>query len=152
MTNAPGPEDWRYPYGTQQRYHLHHPHLFCSNVDETIDFYRKWFDAEVVWDGGVADARNVFMKIGIGAMHLYDQAPRGSGKNAIHHIGMQVVGLGELYDRMTAAGLQIPNPIRHLGQGGGYFMLGGPDDVVIEVFEPGTTREPVVQDYYGFKD
>jgi hypothetical protein len=35
-------------------------------------------------------------------------------------------------------------------RGGGYFMLGGPDGVVIEVFEPGKLREPVVRDYYGF--
>ena len=57
------------------------------------------------------------MKIGIGAMHLYDQPPRDIGKNAIHHLGMQVVGLAELYERMMAAGLNIPNPIRNLGSG-----------------------------------
>ena len=33
---------------------------------------------------------------------------------------------------------------------GGYFMLGGPDNVLIEVFEPGVSREQVVRDYYGF--
>ena len=29
-------------------------------------------------------------------------------------------------------------------------MLGAPDRVVIEVFEPGPLREPVVRQYYGF--
>lgn len=149
MTEQANP-DWRYPYGSEKRYHLHHPHLFASDIDATIEFYTHWFDAEVAWDGGVAGARNVFMRIGIGAMHLYDQPPRGEGKNAIHHLGMQVVGLRELYDRMKAAGLHIPNPIRELGGGGGYFMLGAPDGVVLEIFEPGPTRDRVVQEYYGY--
>lgn len=107
---------------------------------------RDWFDAEMIWDNDVAGARNVFMKIGIGAMHLYDQPPRDLGRNAVHHLGMKVVGLAELYERMKAGGLHIPNPIRDLGGGGGYFMLGGPDGAVIEVFEPGRTRDKVVQD------
>jgi len=145
-------EEWEYPYGRDQRYHLQHIHLFASDVNVTIDFYRTWFDAEVVWDGDAAGARNVFMKIGVGAMHLYDQPPRGVGKNAVHHLGMQVVGLKELYDRMKAAGLHIPNPIREFGGGGGYFMLGGPDGVVIEVFEPGRTRDRTVRNYYGFEE
>ncbi|KRR26777.1 bleomycin resistance protein [Bradyrhizobium lablabi] len=142
--------EWQYPYGTRQRYHLQHVHLFASDIDATIEFYRQWFDAEVIWDGGVVGARNVFIKIGIGAMHLYDQPPSGDGKNAVHHLGMQVVGVHEVYDRMKSAGLHIPNPIRPTGGGGGYFMLGAPDGVVIEVFETGALRETVVRDYYGF--
>lgn len=66
------PEDWRYPYGSPTRFHLQHTHLFASDIEATIAFYRTWFDAEVVRDGVYAQARNVFMKIGIGAMHLYD--------------------------------------------------------------------------------
>lgn len=142
---------WRFPYGSDARYHLQHIHLFATDLAATIAFFRDWFDAELVWDGDVAGARNVFMKIGIGALHLYEQPPRDHGRNAIHHIGMQVVGIEELYDRMTSAGLHIPNPIRKLPGGGGYFMLGGPDGIVIEIFEPGATRDPVVRRYYGLE-
>ena len=143
--------DWLFPYGSDQRYHLHHSHLFASDIEATIAFYETWFDAKVVWDGGVRGARNVFMKIGVGAMHLYDQPPRDIGKNAIHHLGMQVVGLTELYERMRAAGLNIPNPIRNLGGGGGYFMLEAPDNVLLEVFEPGLSKYESVRTYYGFE-
>ncbi|PZQ65099.1 MAG: VOC family protein [Phenylobacterium zucineum] len=146
---ASGEAAWAYPYGQARRYHLQHTHFFASDLAVTLAFYTRWFDAEVVWDGDVAGARNVFMRIGIGALHFYEQPPRGLGRNAMHHLGMQVVGIRELYDRMKAAGLHIPNPIRELSGGGGYFMLGGPDDVVIEVFEPGPGRDPVVRDYYG---
>ena len=72
--------EWLFPYGSDQRYHLHHSHLFASDIEATIAFYETWFDAKVVWDGGDSGARNVFMKIGIGAMHFYDQPPRDIGK------------------------------------------------------------------------
>ena len=144
--------EWNFPYGSEKRYHLHHIHLFASDIDVTIGFYCDWFEAQVIWDGDVAGARNVFMKVGMGAMHLYDQPPRDLGKNAVHHIGMQVVGLAELYERMKASGLHIPNPIRDFGGGGGYFMLGAPDGVLIEVFEPGLSKVPEVRRYYGFDE
>ncbi len=136
------------PYGLDDRYHLQHIHLFATDIVKTIAFYRDWFDARVTWDGDYGGARNVFMKIGIGAMHLYEQSPRDMGRNAMHHLGMQVVGLHELYGRMKAAGLHLPNPIRD-HSGGGYFMVKAPDDVLLEVFEPGKSRDPAVLAYYG---
>ena len=148
----PDNQPMRFPYGRTQRYHLQHVHLFASDLDATIAFYRDWFDGEVAWDGDVAGARNIFMKIGIGAIHFYEQPPRELARNAIHHLGMQVVGIEELYDRMKAAGLHIPNPIRKLEGGGGYFMLGGPDAVVIEIFEPGRGRDPKAMEYYGYEN
>ena len=140
----------RFPYGSQQRYHLQHVHLFAQDIEQSIAFYRDWFDAHVAWDGGYAGSRNVFLKIGIGALHLYDQAPRALGRNAVHHLGMQVVGLQDLFNRMHAAGLHLPNPIRH-AQGGGYFMLQAPDNVLIEAFEPGPGRDNAVLTYYGYR-
>ncbi len=137
-----------HPYGREERYHLQHIHLFASDLDLTIAFYTRWFDARVSWDGDYSGARNVFMKIGIGAMHLYEQPPRDLGRNAVHHLGFQVVGLLDLYTRMKAAGLHLPNPIREVG-GGGYFMVQAPDNVVLEVFEPGPSRDPRVMEYYG---
>lgn len=150
MTRAdtPHPPSRSHPYGRDDRYHLQHVHLFASDIDATLAFYTTWFDAHVVWDGDYGGARNVFVKIGIGAMHLYEQAPRDLGRNAVHHLGMQVVGLHELYGRMKAAGLHLPNPIRESG-GGGYFMVKAPDDVLLEVFEAGATRDPRVLAYYG---
>lgn len=61
---------------------------------------------------------------------------------------MQVVGLDELHERMTAAGLSV-RALKRSG-GSGYFMLEAPDGVLIEVFEPGPQREDAVRVYYGF--
>lgn len=146
--NSPPTHSRAHPYGLEARYHLQHVHLFASNIEATLAFYTRWFDARVVWDGDYGGARNVFVKIGIGAMHLYEQPPRDLGRNAVHHLGMQVVGLRDLYDRMKAAGVHLPNPIRE-HSGGGYFMVKAPDDVLLEVFEPGTSRDLRVLEYYG---
>ena len=140
----------RYPYERTQRYHLQHTHLFAQDLDASIALYQRWFDAEVMWDGDYGGARNVFVKVGIGALHFYEQAPRDLGRNAFHHLGMQVVGLPDLYERMQAAGLHLPKPIRESG-GGGYFMVQAPDQVLIECFEPGPGRDPKVLAYYGYE-
>lgn len=145
---APGAHSREHPYGLPDRYHLQHIHLFASNIDTTIAFYQRWFDAKIAWDGDYGGARNVFMKIGIGAIHLYEQQPKDFGRNAVHHLGMQVVGLRDVYDRMKAAGVDLPNPIRE-HSGGGYFMVKAPDDVMLEVFEAGRDRDPRVLEYYG---
>ncbi len=147
MNNSLPPEP-TLPYGSDRRFHLQHVHLFASDLDTSIGFYRNWFDGVVVWDGEYAATRNVFMKIGIGAIHFYEQPPRGDGRNAVHHIGMQVAGIHELYGRMKAAGLHLPNPVRE-HDGGGYFMVAAPDNVLLEVFEPGAGRTAAVRHYYG---
>jgi catechol 2,3-dioxygenase-like lactoylglutathione lyase family enzyme len=142
----------RFPYGSPARYHLQHAHLFASDLELTLAFYRRWFDARVVWDGDVGGARNVFVQIGKGALHFYGQPPRDAHRSGgIHHIGIQVAGLRDLYERMKAGGVRLPNPIRAMG-GGGYFMIEAPDHVLIELFEPGpeVDRNPALRDYFGF--
>ncbi len=44
--------------------HLHHVHLFSQDLDATVAWYRRAFDAEVYYDGDFGESRNVFMKIG----------------------------------------------------------------------------------------
>ncbi|MGH7462576.1 MAG: VOC family protein, partial [Longimicrobiales bacterium] len=102
----------------------------------------------VMWDGSYGGSRNVFMRIGIGALHFYSQPQRDQGRNAIHHLGMQVVGLEELYERMKADGIVFRNPIRK-ADGSSYIMLEAPDGVLWELFEPGIGRDRTVLRYYG---
>ena len=81
----------RHPYGSEKRYHLQHVHLFAQDLEQSIRFYQQWFDAEVMWDGDYGGARNVFMKIGIGALHFYEQPPRELRRNAVHHLHLYAV-------------------------------------------------------------
>lgn len=113
---------------------FHHAHLFASDLDATLQFYEQWFDAVVAADYEFAGARNVMVKIGSGMLNFYDQAPRHSGKNAVHHLGFQVDDLGDLVERMTAAGFDFRSPIRELPELD-YLMVEAPDGVLLEVFE-----------------
>lgn len=62
------PSARHHPYGSPQRSHLQHTHLFASDIAATIDFFARWFDGVVAWDGRFAGGRSVCMTIGIGAI------------------------------------------------------------------------------------
>ena len=68
---------------------LHHVHVFASDVDASVRFYTEVFGGEVVLDEVLAGARNVFIRIGDGRLHLYDQPPRHSAAGSIHHVGIR---------------------------------------------------------------
>jgi len=114
--------------------HLHHVHLFSYDLDGTIAWYRRAFDAEVYYDGDFGGSRNVFMKIGAGRIHFYSQPPRDNGKGAIHHIGIRTNDLAGLRDRLLQMGVRFRSGIREFGTWR-YLMCPAPDQVLIELFE-----------------
>jgi len=120
---------------TVVRSSLHHVHLMASDLKASLEFYRRWFDAEVIADFEYAGARNVFVAIGSGRLHFYEQQPRTLERNAFNHIGLLVENLDELYRRMTEAGLELPKGIQRYPDGN-YLMVQAPDRVLLELFEP----------------
>jgi len=116
------------------RARLHHTHLFASDLDASLDFYGRWFGAEVLADEVFAGARNVMVRIGDGRLNFYDQPPRDRGKNAIHHLGVQTDDLPGLVQRMSDGGVTFRKPITG-SPGVGYVMVEAPDGVLIELFE-----------------
>jgi len=113
---------------------LHHVHLFASDLEASLRFYREMFGAEVIFDGVNAGVRNVLIRIGTGRINFYDQPPRGSGPSAVHHPGIHTDDFVTLVSEMVSKGFQFRTPIRDFG-GFKYIMLEGPDNVLIEVFE-----------------
>lgn len=113
---------------------LHHVHLFASDLDESIRFYREMFGAEILFDEIVAGVRNVLIRIGTGHINFYDQPPRDTGKNAVHHLGIMTDNISALVSHMEAKDFNFRTPIRDFGELK-YIMLEGPDRVLIEVFE-----------------
>lgn len=116
------------------RVDFHHAHLMCSDIAATIAFFTRWFGAEVADDVVFAGARNVFLRIGAGRIHLYDQPPRAQGRSAIHHLGLHTDDLRGLVARMQAGGFVFRKPITEdpLGR---YVMVEAPDGVLLELFE-----------------
>jgi catechol 2,3-dioxygenase-like lactoylglutathione lyase family enzyme len=117
---------------------LHHTHLFASDVDRSIAFWRDHFGAVVVLDTEFAGARNVFMRIGEGRLHLYDQAPKHAGAGTVHHLGIETDELDALVARLKAAGVSVTEVRRHAE--GNYAMAEGPDGLLLELFQPHAER------------
>lgn len=113
---------------------FHHAHLFASDLAATLRFYERWFDAKVVADHEFAGSRNVMVQVGTGMLNFYDQAPKDTGRNAVHHLGFQVDDLADLAARMTNAGLELRSTVRELPELD-YLMLEAPDGVLLELFE-----------------
>ncbi|MBM4312782.1 MAG: VOC family protein [Deltaproteobacteria bacterium] len=129
-------------------HHLHHVHLFASDLDKSIAFYRDFFEGEVVLDMVLAGARNVFMKVGNGRIHFYDQPPRFSGRASIHHFGIQTDDIEGVVEKMGRRGVVFKKGITDAGFWK-YIMVPAPDDILIELFEVDKNNIPAAfQSYF----
>ena len=120
---------------------LHHVHIFASDIDATIAWWRDMLGSELVYDGVLAGSRNVFMRIGSGGLHLYDQPPRDQGHGAVHHLGIRSDDLRALVARMKEQGVTFRSDIREFDTWR-YIMCAAPDDVLLELFEFDPEHEP----------
>jgi catechol 2,3-dioxygenase-like lactoylglutathione lyase family enzyme len=124
------------------RVSLDHAHIFASNLDATVDFFRTMFDAAVVWDEVVAGARGVRLQIGRAFILIYDQPPKAPRGGAFHHIGIVTDDLDGLVGQMKSRGFVFQKPIQET-RAFKYVMISGPDELLIELFEchePGRWR------------
>jgi catechol 2,3-dioxygenase-like lactoylglutathione lyase family enzyme len=117
----------------------------AADLDAALAFYRDHFGGEVVADLEFAGARNVFMRVGEGALHFYDQPPNPRGP--INHLGMCVDDLDACIVELGAAGY-LPRPAVDTGIGR-YSMVEGPDGVLLEVFEPPDGLDAEWRAYFG---
>lgn len=114
--------------------HLHHTHLFAADLNATLKFYQEMFGGKILTDREMAGARNVFLAIGRGRLHFYDQAPADERRGAIHHLGIETDDLEGLVAHMKAKGFHFRKEIRDFGFWK-YVMVAGPDNVLLELFE-----------------
>lgn len=117
---------------------LDHIHLFASDIDATIAYFRTMFAAEVVWDEPAAGARNVRLALGRAFVHLYDQPPKAPRGGTVHHIGLETDDLDALVAHMKAHGAAFRNPVRDEPKFR-YVMVAGPDGLLVELYQ---CREP----------
>ncbi|WP_416899391.1 MAG: VOC family protein [Minwuia sp.] len=114
--------------------HLHHVHLFAADLDATIGWWREHLGGEVAFDGEFGGSRNVFMRVGSGRIHFYDQPLRDEGRGAVHHIGIRTGDLAALEERLRRAGIAFRSGIRDFGAWK-YIMCPAPDGVLLELFQ-----------------
>jgi len=121
--------------------HVHHVHLFASDIEKSLTFYRDAFDGKVVLDENMAGARNVFMRVGMGRIHFYDQAPSFSGRGSIHHFGIQTDDINGAVEKLKAMNVPLTKGITDIGVWK-YIMVPAPDNVLINSFRLIRTRFP----------
>lgn len=131
--------------------HMHHAHLFASDINAAVAFYRDLLGGEVVADLQMAGARNVFMKLGRGRLHFYDQPPKDQGRGAVHHLGILVEDLEATVQRLKAAGVPLKKPISDYGLWK-YVMAPAPDGVLLELFHFDPAQVPPQMRDYFFMD
>ena len=122
--------------------HIHHVHLFASDINKSINFYKEFFGGEVILDAVLAGERNVFIKIGNGRVHLYDQPPKNPVRGNIHHFGIQTDNIEEVVGNLKAKGVVLRKDITDLGFWK-YVMVPAPDDILIELFQVDKTKLPL---------
>jgi catechol 2,3-dioxygenase-like lactoylglutathione lyase family enzyme len=113
---------------------LHHVHVFASNIDATIEWWCRHMCAKVILDDKLAGARNVLLAVGTGRLNVYDQPPRDRCCGAIHHLGVRVTNLREVWRRLQVQGVTSPNGLREQ-DGWRYVMISAPDGLLLELFE-----------------
>ena len=127
--------------------HVHHVHIFASDIEKSIKFYQEFFGGKVILDSELAGARNVFMEIGHGRLHFYDQPPKNPVRGSIHHFGIQTDDIEEVVDKLRSAGVALRKGITDLGFWK-YVMVPAPDDILIELFQVNKSKLPSIFDEY----
>jgi len=128
--------------------HIHHVHIFASDIDKSIKFYKEFFGGKVILDAVLAGERNVFMKIGKGRLHLYDQPPKNPLRGNIHHFGIQTDHIEDVVGNLKLKGIALRKEITDLGFWK-YTMVPAPDEILIELFQVDKTKLPLqVVDYF----
>jgi catechol 2,3-dioxygenase-like lactoylglutathione lyase family enzyme len=121
--------------------HVHHVHIFASDIDKSVRFYEEFFCGRVILDSQVAGVRNVFMKIGNGRLHLYDQPPKNPIRGNIHHFGIQTDDIERIVSKLRSSGVVLKKEITDLGFWK-YIMVPAPDEILIELFQIDKTKLP----------
>jgi len=128
--------------------HIHHVHIFASDINKSIQFYEEVFGGKIILDMDLAGARNVFMTIGKGRIHFYDQPPKFSGRGSIHHFGIQTDDIQGIVEKLKSRGVVFTKDVADLGFWK-YIMVPAPDDILIELFEVDKKQLPAeFQSYF----
>ena len=127
------------------RINLHHAHLFASDIDKSINFYREMFGAEVLFDLEMSGARNIMIAIGTSKINFYDQPPKDLGRGVVHHLGIETEDIEALVAHMKSKGFEFKKQIKNLGIWK-YVMAEGPDHILLELFE--VVKDKIPEDQY----
>ncbi len=123
-------------------YFLDHIHLRCSDLEATIAYYKKMFDAEEIARGDAKGMPIVALEM---AGNRFAFSPKREGVDigvkpgepgwGLYQIGLKVENLDAALQALKERGAEISRGPLKVNDGLRVFFVEGPDAVEIEVME-----------------
>jgi catechol 2,3-dioxygenase-like lactoylglutathione lyase family enzyme len=123
-------------------YTFHHIHLLCSDLENTITFFRDMLGASLVCykKFGAADGATLDLNGTMVNLRVATDSEHMAGDSSVltfgyHHICVSTENVDEAYAELTGKGVEfISPPVDALGNRIAFCK--GPDNIVIEVLQP----------------
>jgi len=125
---------------------IEHVSIRCRNMEASVEFYRKMFDAKVILERTPAKGKRiVFLKIGDGMLELMEMESASEPVDAlthfgVHHIGIKVEDFESVYRDLKAKGADFVGEPWEPTPGIRLAFLRDPNGAVIELVK----RDPEV--------
>lgn len=122
--------------------YFHHVHLLCSNLDNTIGFFRDTLGASLVEykkfgaaDGATLDLNGTMINLRVAADSEEVAGDSSLLTYGYHHICVRSEDIDGAYTELTGKGVEfIAGPMEAMGNRIAFFR--GPDNIVIEILQP----------------
>ncbi|MCE2612448.1 VOC family protein [Flavobacteriaceae bacterium D16] len=111
--------------------HFHHIHLNVSDIDASLNFYKKYFGAKYVKFRGKADA--LFTEKSFLLLDHVDTPPQTHLGSSLWHIGWSGVDGHSEFDWRVKEGIEVHTPLNPLGDNHWMYFY-GPNKEVVEVY------------------
>ena len=128
-------------------YRINHVHIRAADPHATAAWYEKFFNARIVSERTVMpNTITIGMEMGGQCRLNVSSKPPGSSDErsvaelnrlGLEHFGFDVEDLEAEMERLTAAGIRVVLPITDTPTGSRLSYIEGPDDVLIELVQPG---------------
>ena len=124
------------------KYHFHHVHLLCSNLENSIDFFTGKLGASLVEhkkfgtaDGATLDLNGTMVNLRVAASHETVDSDASQPSFGYHHICVSVEDVDAANTELSGSGIEfIAGPMDAGDNRIAFFK--GPDNIVIEVLQP----------------
>ncbi len=128
-------------------YRINHVHIRAADPHATAAWYEKFFNARIVSERTVMpNTITIGMEMGGQCRLNVSSKPPGSSDErsvaelnrlGLEHFGFDVEDLEAEMERLTAEGIRVVLPITDTPTGSRLSYIEGPDDVLIELVQPG---------------
>jgi len=125
---------------------IEHVTIRCRNIENSVDYYRRMFDARVILRRNLAGSKRiVFLRIGDTMLELMDMGPASEPVDprehyGVHHIGIKVDDFDSVYRDLRAKGADFLGEPFEPTPGIRLAFLREPNGAVIELAQ----RDPKV--------